>query len=75
MAVDLKLAQYTKIPPWTTLAMQVLGTVVGAILQLVLMKQIISSHFELLTDVQGNNSGLIIFVSSRSSLPPTWKWV
>jgi len=35
--------------------MQTLGTVVGAILQLVIMKQIISSHRELLTDVQGNN--------------------
>ncbi|GAA6055417.1 hypothetical protein JCM3770_006982 [Rhodotorula araucariae] len=72
MAVDLKLAQYTKIPPRTTLAMQVLGTVVGAILQLVLMKQIISSHFELLTDVQGNNFWSGQNVQAYNSDSVTW---
>ncbi|GAA5847863.1 hypothetical protein JCM9279_006672 [Rhodotorula babjevae] len=72
MAVDLKLAQYTKIPPRTTLSMQTLGTVVGAILQLVIMKQIISSHRELLTDVQGNNFWSGQNVQSFNTEAVTW---
>ncbi|TNY19127.1 peptide transporter MTD1 [Rhodotorula diobovata] len=72
MAVDLKLAQYTKIPPRTTLSMQTLGTVVGAILQLIIMKQIISSHRELLTDVQGNNFWSGQNVQSFNTEAVTW---
>ncbi|GAA5984472.1 hypothetical protein JCM11641_006993 [Rhodosporidiobolus odoratus] len=52
---DLKMAQYTKLPPRVTLFVQSLGTVVGAILQLVIMKSVISAQREILLDVQGSN--------------------
>lgn len=52
--------------------MQTLGTVVGAILQLVIMKQIISSHRELLTDVQGNNFWSGQNVQSFNTEAVTW---
>jgi hypothetical protein len=43
---DLKLGQYTKLPPRVTFTMQLVGTVVGAILQLIIMKTIISAQRE-----------------------------
>lgn len=52
--------------------MQTLGTVVGAILQLIIMKQIISSHRELLTDVQGNNFWSGQNVQSFNTEAVTW---
>lgn len=55
LASDLKLAQYTKLPPRTTLWVQSLGTVIGGILQIVIAKQILATHREILLDVAGNN--------------------
>lgn len=40
------LAEYTKLPPRVTFVMQLVGTVVGAILQLIIMKTIISAQRE-----------------------------
>ncbi|KAF7341740.1 Oligopeptide transporter 3 [Mycena sanguinolenta] len=51
---DLKM-QYTKLPPRATFAVQSLGSVVGGLLNYVIMKVIISSHREVLLDVQGSN--------------------
>ncbi|KAI5476165.1 hypothetical protein MNV49_000383 [Pseudohyphozyma bogoriensis] len=72
MAVDLKLAQYTKIPPWTTLGMQILGTVVGAILQLVIMYQIIDAHRDILLSVEGTNIWSGANVQSFNTQAITW---
>ncbi|GAA5879973.1 hypothetical protein JCM16303_004422 [Sporobolomyces ruberrimus] len=55
LARDLKLGQYTKLPPRATFGAQVIGTVVGAILQLIIMKSVINSQRELLLSVQGSN--------------------
>ncbi|KAJ3552837.1 hypothetical protein NM688_g3945 [Phlebia brevispora] len=52
---DLKLGQYTKIPPRVTFTVQSLGTVIGALLNFVIMRTVISSHREILLDVQGSN--------------------
>ncbi|KDE06610.1 hypothetical protein MVLG_03106 [Microbotryum lychnidis-dioicae p1A1 Lamole] len=52
---DLKLGQYTKLPPMSTFVCQVVGTIVGAILQLIIMKSIISAQREILLSVQGTN--------------------
>ncbi|KAJ7046059.1 peptide transporter MTD1 [Mycena alexandri] len=49
---DLKM-QYTKLPPRVTFTVQALGTVVGGLLNYVIMKVIITSHREILLDVQG----------------------
>ncbi|KAJ7764356.1 OPT oligopeptide transporter protein-domain-containing protein [Mycena metata] len=51
---DLKM-QYTKLPPRVTFTVQALGTVVGGLLNYVIMKVIITSHREILLDVQGSN--------------------
>ncbi|KAJ7362521.1 peptide transporter MTD1 [Mycena albidolilacea] len=54
---DLKMVQgqYTKLPPRVTFTVQALGSVVGGLLNYVIMKVIISSHREILLDVQGSN--------------------
>ncbi|KAJ7890176.1 peptide transporter MTD1 [Mycena olivaceomarginata] len=55
---DLKMGvslQYTKLPPRVTFTVQALGSVVGGLLNYVIMKVIISSHREILLDVQGSN--------------------
>ncbi|KAJ6476707.1 peptide transporter MTD1 [Mycena vitilis] len=51
---DLKM-QYTKLPPRVTFTVQALGSVVGGLLNYVIMKVIISTHREILLDVQGSN--------------------
>ncbi|KAK0433031.1 OPT oligopeptide transporter [Armillaria borealis] len=52
---DLKLGQYTKLPPRVTFAMQTIGSVIGGLLNFVIMRTVISSHREILKDVQGSN--------------------
>ncbi|CAK5272524.1 unnamed protein product [Mycena citricolor] len=52
---DLKLGQYTKLPPRATFTVQAIGSIVGALLNFVLMKTIISTHRTILLDVQGSN--------------------
>ncbi|KAK4052815.1 hypothetical protein OIV83_002102 [Microbotryomycetes sp. JL201] len=69
---DLKMGQYTKLPPRATFAVQLAGTVVGAILQLILMKTIISAQREILLDVQGSNIWSGQQVQSFNSQAVTW---
>lgn len=52
---DLKLGQYTKIPPRVTFTVQSIGTVIGALLNFAIMRTVLSSHREILLDVQGSN--------------------
>ncbi|CAA7263920.1 unnamed protein product [Cyclocybe aegerita] len=52
---DLKMGQYTKLPPRVTFTVQCLGAVIGGLLNYIIMKVIISSHREILLDVQGSN--------------------
>ncbi|KAF8920813.1 peptide transporter MTD1 [Mucidula mucida] len=52
---DLKMGQYTKLPPRVTFAVQSCGAVVGGLLNYVIMKVIVSAHREILLDVQGDN--------------------
>ncbi|KAJ6571252.1 peptide transporter MTD1 [Mycena capillaripes] len=51
---DLKM-QYTKLPPRVTFTVQSLGAIVGGLLNYVIMKVIITTHREILLDVQGSN--------------------
>ncbi|KAI0732700.1 OPT oligopeptide transporter [Fomitopsis betulina] len=50
---DLKLGQYCKLPPRVTFCMQMLGTVVGAILNYVMMLSIIDAQREALLSIAG----------------------
>ncbi|KAG2111688.1 OPT oligopeptide transporter protein-domain-containing protein [Suillus discolor] len=52
---DLKIAQYAKLPPRAAFTAQVLGTLLGAALNYVLMNSIIDSQREILLSVQGTN--------------------
>ncbi|KAJ7361567.1 OPT oligopeptide transporter [Mycena albidolilacea] len=53
MTRDLKMGQYTKLPPRVTFTMQCLGAVIGALINYVLMRSIIAAHRDILTSVQG----------------------
>lgn len=52
---DLKLGQYSKIPPRVTFTVQMVGAIVGAILNYIIMKSVLSAQSEILRDVQGSN--------------------
>ncbi|THG98062.1 hypothetical protein EW145_g7487 [Phellinidium pouzarii] len=52
---DLKMGQYTKLPPRVTFVVQSLGAVIGGLLNYVIMKVIITAQREVLLDVQGTN--------------------
>jgi len=52
---DLKLGQYTKLPPRVTFAVQTIGAVIGGLLNFVIMKTVISAQRDILLSVQGTN--------------------
>jgi len=52
---DLKLGQYTKLPPRVTFNVQVIGTIIGGLLNYVMMRTILSSQRPILLEVQGSN--------------------
>ncbi|KAJ7126834.1 OPT oligopeptide transporter protein-domain-containing protein [Mycena epipterygia] len=52
---DLKIAQYTKLPPRAAFTAQVSGTLFGAVLNFVLMNSIIDNQRPILLSVEGTN--------------------
>lgn len=52
---DLKIAQYAKLPPRVAFTAQVIGTLLGAVLNYLLMNSIIDNQREILLSVQGTN--------------------
>jgi len=52
---DLKIAQYTKLPPRAAFTAQVFGTLLGAILNFVLMNSIIDNQRPILLSIEGTN--------------------
>ncbi|KAF8071803.1 OPT oligopeptide transporter protein-domain-containing protein [Lyophyllum atratum] len=52
---DLKIAQYTKLPPRAAFTAQIVGTLFGAILNFVLMNSIIDNQRDILLSVEGTN--------------------
>jgi OPT family oligopeptide transporter len=69
---DLKMGQYTKLPPRVTFAVQSIGAVIGGLLNYVLMKTIIDAQRELLLDVQGSNVWSGQQVQSFNTNAITW---
>lgn len=55
MLQDLKLAQYAKLPPRATFTAQILGTVVGSILNWIMMNSIVKNQRPILLSVEGSN--------------------
>ncbi|KAJ7098484.1 OPT oligopeptide transporter [Mycena belliarum] len=72
LTADLKIGQYTKLPPRATFAVQSVGAVIGGLLNFVLMKTIIASHREILLDVQGSNVWSGQQVQSFNSAAIAW---
>ncbi|KAF9037805.1 OPT oligopeptide transporter [Hymenopellis radicata] len=72
MTRDLKIGQYTKLPPRVTFTMQCLGAVVGAILNYVIMKIVVSANRDILLSVQGTNVWSGASVQSFNSNAVTW---
>lgn len=52
---DLKMGQYTKLPPRVTFTCQVLGSIIGGVLNFVVANNVLVANREILLDVQGNN--------------------
>ncbi|KAL1669826.1 OPT oligopeptide transporter protein-domain-containing protein [Schizophyllum commune] len=52
---DLKMGQYTKLPPRVTFTCQVLGSIIGGILNFVVANNVLTANREILLDVQGSN--------------------
>jgi len=55
LLADLKTGQYTKVPPRVTFGVQFIGTVVGGILNFVIMRVVLTSQRDTLLNVQGSN--------------------
>lgn len=55
LARDLKLAQYTHIPPVTTFWLQVAGCCIGALMNWVIMVSIVANQADILKAIQGTN--------------------
>ncbi|KAJ7597691.1 OPT oligopeptide transporter [Mycena floridula] len=72
MTRDLKLGQYTKLPPRVTFTMQSLGAVIGALLNYVIMKVIIQENRDILLSVQGTNVWSGAAVQSFNSDAIAW---
>jgi OPT family oligopeptide transporter len=72
MTRDLKMGQYTKLPPRVTFTMQCLGSVIGALINYVLMRSIVSAHREILESVQGTNTWSGATVQSFNSNAVSW---
>lgn len=51
--VDLKLGQYTKLPPRMTFAAQMAGSIVGSIFNYTMMNTIVTNNREVLQDPVG----------------------
>ncbi|KAI0692131.1 OPT oligopeptide transporter [Cerioporus squamosus] len=69
---DLKLGQYTKLPPRATFTMQTIGGIIGGVLNYVVMKSVIAGNRAILLDVQGTNVWSGQQVQSFNSAAISW---
>ncbi|KAF9025798.1 OPT oligopeptide transporter [Hymenopellis radicata] len=69
---DLKLGQYSKLPPRVTFAVQTLGSIIGGLLNFAIMKSVLANNREILKDVQGSNVWSGQQVQSYNSAAIAW---
>ncbi|KAH9889084.1 OPT oligopeptide transporter [Cubamyces lactineus] len=69
---DLKLGQYTKLPPRVTFVMQTVGGVIGGILNYIIMQSVINGNRPILLAVQGTNTWSGQQVQTYNSNAITW---
>ncbi|KAF7311079.1 OPT oligopeptide transporter [Mycena chlorophos] len=72
MTRDLKMGQYTKLPPRVTFTMQCVGSIVGAIINYFIMNDIITTKREILLSVQGTNTWSGASIQSFNSDAVSW---
>ncbi|TBU24794.1 oligopeptide transporter [Dichomitus squalens] len=72
LAGDLKLGQYLKIPPRAMFATQVWGTILGAIVNYVVMVSVVDAQREILLDPRGTNIWSGQVPQSLNSAAVTW---
>ncbi|KZV74603.1 OPT superfamily oligopeptide transporter [Peniophora sp. CONT] len=72
LAQDLKMGQYLKIPPRVLFGVQMWGTIIGAIVNYVVMNSIVSAQREILLDPIGTNVWSGQTVQSLNSNAVTW---
>ena len=69
---DLKLGQYMKLSPKSTFTFQVLGTVVGAILNFAIMESITNERREILLSIEGTTIWSGVTIQSYNSQAIAW---
>ncbi|KAH9478936.1 Oligopeptide transporter 3 [Psilocybe cubensis] len=69
---DLKLGQYCKLPPRVTFTVQIIGTIIGGLLNFVIMKTVVSAQRDVLRSVQGTNVWSGQQVQSYNSAAIAW---
>ncbi|KAI0315884.1 OPT oligopeptide transporter [Amylostereum chailletii] len=69
---DLKLGQYTKLPPRATFIFQSVGGVIGGLLNYVIMLSVLANNRAILLDVQGSNVWSGQQVQSYNSEAISW---
>ncbi|KAK6410443.1 hypothetical protein LTR81_015338 [Elasticomyces elasticus] len=72
LAKDLRLAQYTHLPPRITFGLQILGCVVGALLNWVMMISIVDAQAPLLKSIQGSSIWSGQNIQTFNSAAITW---
>lgn len=55
LAQDLKLAQYGHLAPRVTFTVQMLGTIIGALLNYLMADSIITNQYKILQSIEGTN--------------------
>ncbi|OCH87394.1 oligopeptide transporter [Obba rivulosa] len=72
LAGDLKMGQYLKVPPRAMFVTQVWGTILGAIVNYVVMVSIVDAQREILLDPRGTNVWSGQYPQSLNSAAVTW---
>jgi len=72
LAGDLKMGQYLKIPPRVMFLTQVWGTILGAVVNYVVMISVVDAQREILLDPRGTNVWSGQVVQSLNSAAVTW---
>ncbi|KAI0737996.1 oligopeptide transporter [Daedaleopsis nitida] len=72
LAADLKLGQYLKIPPRVMFLTQIWGTLLGALVNYVVMISVVDAQRDILLDPRGTNVWSGQYVQSLNSAAVTW---
>ncbi|KAJ5738648.1 hypothetical protein N7493_001803 [Penicillium malachiteum] len=72
LSQDLKLAQYGHLAPRVTFTMQMIGTIIGAIFNYIMMNEIVTNQREILLSVEGTNIWSGQQVQQYNTLSVAW---